>query len=82
MTYVIFGRHDCPNCDIAENLLKARGLDYQKKILDVDIPKFDVISLLHDLNCPIPRSIPIILTLEGEKYTYIGGLHQLEVHLG
>lgn len=66
--YKVYGKPLCPNCDIAKNLLKAKGEDFE--YLDVTQ---DSAALMYVKGLGA-KSVPVIL--KDDKY--IGGLQELQ----
>lgn len=69
--YKVYGKPLCPNCDIAKNLLKAKGEDFE--YLDVTQ---DSAALMYVKGLGA-KSVPVIL--KDDKY--IGGLQELQNNL-
>lgn len=69
--YKVYGKPLCPNCDIAKNLLKAKGEDFE--YLDVTQ---DSAALMYVKGLGA-KSVPVVL--KDEKY--IGGLQELQNNL-
>lgn len=54
--FVIYGKQDCPQCDLAKNLCKQKDVDFEYKQLDTDYTLDELIEL-----SPQPvRSVPVI----------------------
>ena len=34
MKIIMYSKNECPNCNIAENILKSRGVDYEIRKVD------------------------------------------------
>lgn len=69
--YKVYGKPLCPNCDIAKNLLKAKGEDFE--YLDVTQ---DSAALMYVKGLGA-KAVPVIL--KDDKY--IGGLQELQNNL-
>lgn len=69
--YKVYGKPLCPNCDIAKNLLKAKGEDFE--YLDVTQ---DSAALMYVKGLGA-KSVPVVL--KDDKY--IGGLQELQNNL-
>lgn len=69
--YKVYGKPLCPNCDIAKNLLKSKGEDFE--YLDVTQ---DSAALMYVKGLGA-KSVPVIL--KDDKY--IGGLQELQNNL-
>lgn len=69
IVYTILSKANCPQCQQAELMAKAKGLDYVKKMLDVDYDMEYLKGILKD--APQYKTFPIILKngnfLEGLK---------------
>lgn len=69
--YKVYGKPLCPNCDIAKNLLKSKGEDFE--YLDVTQ---DSAALMYVKGLGA-KSVPVVL--KDDKY--IGGLQELQNNL-
>ena len=70
--YTILSKPNCPQCQQAELMAKAKGVEYEKKMLDVD---YDMEYLKEVLKgAPQFKTFPIILKngnkQQGEKMKY------------
>ena len=73
--YTILSKPNCPQCQQAELMAKAKGVEYEKKMLDVD---YDMEYLKGTLKgAPQFKTFPIILK-NGEL---VGGLKEFRVEL-
>jgi len=71
MSFTIYGKPQCPNCDIAKNLLKSKNIDFDYK----DISKSpDDLNFLKNLGA---KSVPMVF-IEGQL---IGGLNELKSYV-
>lgn len=68
MNYIIYGKPQCPNCDIAKNLLKSKGIVFEYK--DISKSQEDLL-FLKNLGA---KSVPVVF-IEGQL---IGGLNELK----
>ena len=59
IVYTILSKPNCPQCQQAELMAKARGLEYEKKMLDVDYDMEYLKEVLKD--APQFKTFPIIL---------------------
>lgn len=67
--FIIYGKQDCPQCDLAKNLCKQKNVDFEYKQLDTDYSLDELIEL-----SPQPvRSVPVIF----EDNDYIGAVKNL-----
>jgi len=65
----IYGKDNCPYCDMAKNLCEQKGLDYEYKQLGTDFDRDEMLSTF-----PGARTFPQII-LDGQK---IGGYTELK----
>jgi len=65
----IYGKDNCPYCDMAKALCKQKGLDYEYKQLGTDFDRDEMLSTF-----PGARTFPQII-LDGQK---IGGYTELK----
>ena len=73
--YTILSKPNCPQCQQAELMAKVQGLEYEKKMLDVDYDMEYLKGILKDT--PQFKTFPIILK-NGEL---VGGLKEFRVEL-
>lgn len=77
MSYTVYSKPSCPQCDTAKALLEAKGLEYKTVMLDVGQPKADGVEYItrDELLSVIPgaRMMPQIVK-DGES---IGSLPEL-----
>jgi len=66
---IIYGKTQCPYCDMAKNLCEQKGLDYEYKQLGTDFDRDEMLSTF-----PGARTFPQII-LDGQK---IGGYTELK----
>lgn len=67
--FIIYGKQDCPQCDLAKNLCKQKNVDFEYKQLDTDYSIDELIEL-----SPQPvRSVPVIF----EDSNYLGAVKNL-----
>ena len=73
--YTILSKPNCPQSQQAELMAKAKGVEYEKKMLDVD---YDM-EYLKDIlkNAPQFKTFPIIL----KNGKFLGGLLVFRVEL-
>ena len=75
IVYTILSKANCPQCQQAEIMAKAKGVEYEKKMLDVD---YDVEYLKEVLkDAPHVKTFPIIL----KNGKLLGGLLVFRVEL-
>ena len=73
--YTILSKENCSQCQQAELMAKAKGVEYEKKMLDAD---YDVEYLKEVLkDAPHVKTFPIILK-NGEL---VGGFKEFRVEL-
>jgi glutaredoxin 3 len=65
----IYGKDNCPYCDMAKALCEQKGLDYEYKQLGTDFDRDEMLSTF-----PGARTFPQII-LDGQK---IGGYTELK----
>ena len=75
IVYTILSKANCPQCQQAELMAKAKGVEYEKKMLDVDYDMEYLKEVLKD--APHVKTFPIILK-NGEL---VGGLKEFRVEL-
>lgn len=68
MNYTIYGKPQCPNCDIAKNLLKSKNIDFEYK--DISKNQEDLL-FLKNLGA---KSVPVVF-IQGQL---LGGLNELK----
>ena len=66
---IIYGKTQCPYCDMAKNSCEQKGLDYEYKQLGTDFDRDEMLSTF-----PGARTFPQII-LDGQK---IGGYTELK----
>ena len=67
--FIIYGKQDCPQCDLAKNMCKSKNEEFEYKQLDVDYSLEELIEL-----SPQPvRAVPVIF----EGVNYIGSTKKL-----
>lgn len=67
--FIIYGKQDCPQCDLAKNMCKSKAVEFEYKQLDVDYSLEELIEL-----SPQPvRAVPVIF----EDVNYIGSTPEL-----
>ena len=75
IVYTILSKPNCPQCQQAELMAKAKGVEYEKKMLDADYDMEYLKEVLKD--APHVKTFPIILK-NGEL---VGGLKEFRVEL-
>jgi glutaredoxin len=65
----IYGKDNCPYCDMAKALCEQKGLDYEYKLLGFDFTREELMETF-----PGARTFPQII-LDGQK---IGGYTELK----
>ena len=73
MKVTIYGKDNCPYCDMAKKLSERKGYETTYKKLGTD---FDALEMAEQF--PNARTFPQI-TMDGN---YIGGFTELDAHLG
>lgn len=92
--YTIYGGANCTYCKQAVALLEMKGLDFQYKDIYDDVEgdgdsncaatrtvRDELFELAHNMNIPLPRSIPQIFLDAGDDFVYIGGFTELKKSL-
>ena len=75
IVYTILSKPNCPQCQQAELMAKAKGVEYEKKMLDVDYDMEYLKEVLKD--APHVKTFPIIL----KNGKLLGGLLVFRVEL-
>ena len=75
IVYTILSKANCPQCQQAELIAKAKGVEYEKKMLDVDYDMEYLKEVLKD--APHVKTFPIIL----KNGKLLGGLLVFRVEL-
>ena len=73
MSFVVYGKAVCKNCNIVKNILTANGVEFEYK----DIEDEDI-EMLKELSGKEIREIPQVLIKEDGLFKYIGGLKQVQ----
>ena len=73
--YTILSKANCPQCQQAELMAKAKGVEYEKKMLDADYDMEYLKEVLKD--APHVKTFPIILKNGG----LVGGIKEFRVEL-
>lgn len=71
MQATIYGKPQCPNCDIAKNLLKSRNIGFDYKDISKSQEDFNFLKNLG------AKSVPMVF-IEGQL---IGGLNELKNYM-
>lgn len=85
MTYIVYSKPNCPQCDTAKDMLASKGRKYEERILDmgqVKDPnkKYYTVVELKEL-VPTAKSVPQIFQVVDGERKYIGGLKELGLDL-
>lgn len=70
MTYVIYSKNGCPQCDVAKNFAKSRGVDHIVRMLGVD---YELNDLMDIAKTPI-RQMPFIMKTVDDSLVPVGSL--------
>ena len=73
MSFVVYGKAVCKNCNIVKNILTANGVEFEYK----DIDDKDI-EMLKELSGKEIREVPQVLIKEDSLFKYIGGLKQVQ----
>ena len=65
----IYGKQQCPYCDMAKNLCEQKGVEYTYKSFGTDFTREEMVELF-----PTARTFPQII-VDGDK---IGGYNELK----
>ena len=85
MTYTVFTKPACPQCDQAKALLTSKGIHFETVALDVGQPKDanqkyvtrDELLAIY----PAARMMPVVAVKKMDGYHVIGSLPELKQHL-
>lgn len=72
MKAVVWSKQNCQYCDMAKNLLKGHGIEFEEKKIGVDCTPDDLRNIL-----PNARTVPQIFLNE----EYVGGFTELKAKL-
>ena len=83
MKIIMYSKNECPNCNIAENILKARGVDSEIRKVDEN-PEYkdEYVNRVTQLTGSAPRSVPGIFAIDNNRTTYIGSHRELTPFFG
>lgn len=70
MTYVIYSKTGCPQCETAKNFAKVRGIDHVVRMLGQDYELSDLIDIAQ---MPV-RQMPFIMKTDGQNLKPVGTL--------
>ena len=73
MSFVVYGKPVCKNCNIVKNILTANGVEFEYK----DINDNDI-EMLKELSGNEIREVPQVLIKEDGLFIYVGGLKQVQ----
>ena len=73
MSFAVYGKPVCKNCNIVKSILTANGVEFEYK----DIDDNDI-EMLKELSGKEIREIPQVLIKEDGLFKYIGGLKQVQ----
>ena len=74
MSFVVYGKPVCKNCNIVKNILKANGVEFEY----FDIEDEDI-EMLKELSGNEIREVPQVLIKEEDGlFKYVGGLKQVQ----
>lgn len=70
MSFILYSKQQCPQCEIAERFLKSNQASYTVIKLgdDLDVDEFKAMFPAKGL--PVPRSVPVIYAKEGNTFLY------------
>lgn len=73
MSFVVYGKPVCKNCNTVKSILTANGVEFEYK----DIDDKDI-EMLKELSGKEIREVPQVLLKEDGLFKYIGGLKQVQ----
>ena len=73
MSFVVYGKAVCKNCNIVKNILTANGVEFEYK----DIDDNDI-EMLKELSGKEIREVPQVLIKEDGFFKYVGSLKQVQ----
>ena len=73
MSFVVYGKPVCKNCNIVKNILTANGVKFEYK----DINDNDI-EMLRELSGNEIREVPQVLIKEDGLFIYVGGLKRVQ----
>lgn len=78
MTFTVYSKPACPQCDTAKSLIKAKGLAYEEIVLDVGQPKVDGTTYItrEELLAKAPGARMMPQIFKGDQH--IGSLNELK----
>lgn len=71
---IIYGKTQCPYCDMAKNLCEQKGFEYEYKQLGTDFDRDEMLSTF-----PGARTFPQII-IDGEKVGGYDALQRYEIN--
>ena len=78
MNFLIYGKNNCPYCEMAKALLTQREKDFKYLTLDEDYSLEHVQSVIQVKTGVPPRTFPQILVQKDDQdFTYVGGFDNL-----
>lgn len=81
MKYVIYGKPNCPYCEMAKNALTVAELPFTYLTLNEDFTVEGLIEMVIAKTGVRPSTFPQIFALTEEDLDYVGGYTQLNKHL-
>lgn len=82
MNFLIYGKNNCPFCEMAKQLLTQREKSFNYLTLDEDYSLDHVQDVITAKTGVPPRTFPQILVQKGdEDYVYVGGFDQLREYM-
>lgn len=80
---IVFSKPSCPFCVKAKDLLNRQNIDYEEKIVGVDVTKSDIQSMVDRMGIKtVIRTVPQIFFKNETtgSVEYIGGFTELNQH--
>jgi len=81
MEYFIYGKPNCPYCEMAKTALTQNGKSFEYKSLNVDFTAEELIDTVIAKTGVRPTTFPQIFSNVDGVESYIGGYAQLTKHL-
>lgn len=73
--YLIYGKPDCKYCIAAKDILLSKNKEFKYFSLGADYTREELIEKCSPV---LPRTVPQIFLLQGDKELYIGGFDDLQ----
>ena len=82
MTYIVYSKENCANCETLKNILNSKQISYKVKMVPEDLSQQDFMIVMEAFGV-VPRSFPQIVMIDSETNvaSYVGGLQELVAEL-